>query len=47
MIAGDFNATGAHRRFRELMSVGGLRDAQDVSGAGFGATWPTGDRCRR
>lgn len=40
VVAGDFNATGAHRRFRVLKSEGGLQDAQDVSGAGFGATWP-------
>jgi endonuclease/exonuclease/phosphatase (EEP) superfamily protein YafD len=44
VVAGDFNATGAHRRFRELKAVGGLRDAQDISGSGFGATWPSGDR---
>jgi endonuclease/exonuclease/phosphatase (EEP) superfamily protein YafD len=44
VVAGDFNATGAHRRFRELKAVGGLRDAQDISGAGFGATWPSNDR---
>ncbi len=40
VVAGDFNATGSHRRFRQLMSVAGLSDAQDISGAGFGATWP-------
>lgn len=40
VVAGDFNATGAHRRFRELKSAAGLEDAQDVSGSGFGATWP-------
>ncbi len=40
VVAGDFNATGAHRRFRDVLSVGDLQDAQDVSGAGFGATWP-------
>ncbi len=40
VVAGDFNATAGHRRFRELKSVAGLADAQDVSGAGFGATWP-------
>jgi endonuclease/exonuclease/phosphatase (EEP) superfamily protein YafD len=42
VVAGDFNATGAHRRFRALLSDARLVDAQDVSGAGFGATWPTG-----
>jgi endonuclease/exonuclease/phosphatase (EEP) superfamily protein YafD len=40
IVAGDFNATGAHRRLRKLMAVGGLVDAQDVAGEGFGATWP-------
>ena len=40
VVAGDFNATGAHRRFRQLKSAGGLQDAQDLAGRGFGATWP-------
>lgn len=40
IVAGDFNAVGAHRRFRKLMAVGELRDAADVSGSGFGPTWP-------
>lgn len=40
IIAGDFNATGAHQRFRELKAVAGVRDAQDLSGSGFGPTWP-------
>lgn len=40
IVAGDFNAVGAHRRFRKLMTVGELRDAADVSGSGFGPTWP-------
>jgi endonuclease/exonuclease/phosphatase (EEP) superfamily protein YafD len=42
VVAGDFNATGAHRRFRELLSRARLVDAQDVSGSGFGSTWPSG-----
>jgi endonuclease/exonuclease/phosphatase (EEP) superfamily protein YafD len=42
VVAGDFNATGAHRRFRSLLSDTGLVDAQDASGSGFGATWPAG-----
>jgi endonuclease/exonuclease/phosphatase (EEP) superfamily protein YafD len=40
IIAGDFNATGAHQRFRELKAAAGVRDAQDLSGSGFGPTWP-------
>lgn len=40
IIAGDFNATGAHQRFRELKAATGVRDAQDLSGSGFGPTWP-------
>ncbi len=43
IIAGDFNATGAHRRYRELLAAGELSDAQDVSGSGFGSTWPSTD----
>lgn len=41
IVAGDFNATGAHRRYRELVQRAGLGDAQDVSGSGFGSTWPS------
>lgn len=41
IVAGDFNATGAHRRYRELLEVAQLGDAQDLSGSGFGATWPS------
>ena len=41
IVAGDFNATGAHRRFRELLESAELSDAQDVSGSGFGSTWPS------
>jgi endonuclease/exonuclease/phosphatase (EEP) superfamily protein YafD len=40
IITGDFNATGAHQRFRELTAAAGVRDAQDLSGSGFGPTWP-------
>lgn len=40
VVAGDLNATTGHRRLRKLMDVGGLVDAQDASGTGFGATWP-------
>lgn len=40
VVAGDFNATGAHLRYRRLLENSGLVDAQDVSGSGFGATWP-------
>lgn len=41
VVAGDFNATRSHRRLRALMGAAGLRDTQDVAGAGFGATWPS------
>lgn len=40
VVAGDMNATTTHRRLRELMSVGELRDAQQAGGGGFRATWP-------
>ncbi len=40
VVAGDFNATAGHRRFRSVMAAGGLRDAADAAGAGFAATWP-------
>jgi len=42
IVAGDFNATAGHRRFRELQRRGDLRDAQDVGGGGFATTWPIG-----
>ena len=41
VVAGDFNATGSHQRLRKLMATADLRDAQDVSGGGFAATWPS------
>ena len=44
VVAGDFNASAGHRRFREVMSAGDLRDAQDVGGGGFMPTWPVGGR---
>ncbi|MHB1137505.1 MAG: endonuclease/exonuclease/phosphatase family protein [Microthrixaceae bacterium] len=40
VVAGDLNATAGHRRFRTLTRVGELRDAHDVAGGGFVATWP-------
>ncbi len=40
VVAGDFNATAGHIRFRELTRAGGLRDAHDAAGGGFVATWP-------
>jgi endonuclease/exonuclease/phosphatase (EEP) superfamily protein YafD len=42
IVAGDFNATSGHRRFRELLRRGDLRDVQDVGGGGFANTWPAG-----
>jgi endonuclease/exonuclease/phosphatase (EEP) superfamily protein YafD len=42
IMAGDFNATRGHRTFRRLLEAGGLRDAQDVAGAGLAGTWPSG-----
>lgn len=40
VIAGDLNSSAGHRRFRNLLRVGDLRDAADVGGAGFVPTWP-------
>lgn len=40
VVAGDFNATSAHRRFTDLLERTGLRDAQDEAGTGWAATWP-------
>lgn len=40
LVVGDFNANGAHRRFRELKAAASLHDAADEAGAGFGPTWP-------
>ncbi|MCG5218550.1 endonuclease/exonuclease/phosphatase family protein [Streptosporangium soli] len=39
VLAGDFNATLDHRPVRDLLSSG-YRDAGDVTGQGFTATWP-------
>ncbi len=39
IIGGDFNATDAHRPFRELTSQA-LRDVHDEAGCGMDATWP-------
>ena len=44
VVAGDLNAGSGHRRFRELLRAGDLRDAQDVGGGGFVPTWPVGGR---
>jgi len=38
VMAGDFNANRDHRPFRRLLDTG-LRDAHDVSGAGWSPTW--------
>ena len=40
VVAGDFNASSGHVPFRALASSCDLRDANDVAGGGFGATWP-------
>ena len=42
VVAGDLNASNGHRRFREVLRAGDLRDAQDVGGGGFVPTWPVG-----
>lgn len=39
VLAGDFNATRDHRPFRHLVDSG-VRDAHDVTGAGWQPTWP-------
>ena len=44
VVAGDLNSGNGHRRFRELLRAGDLRDAQDAGGGGFVATWPIGSR---
>lgn len=41
VLAGDFNATLDHLPVRELLATG-YRDAADVTGHGFTATWPQG-----
>lgn len=42
VLAGDFNATMDHAPLQRLVS-GGLRDAFDEAGRGWGATWPRWD----
>ena len=42
IVAGDFNATAGHIRFRRLVHAGELRDAHDAAGGGLVATWPIG-----
>ncbi len=39
LLAGDFNATGDHRPFRELLDRG-WTDVHEPKGCGFDATWP-------
>jgi endonuclease/exonuclease/phosphatase (EEP) superfamily protein YafD len=39
VVAGDFNASRYHPSFRRLLS-GGLRDAHELRGRGWAATWP-------
>lgn len=39
VVAGDFNATYVHRRFRDVLATG-LRDAHVDRGRGWAATWP-------
>lgn len=43
IVSGDFNATYAHRKFRDLRS-GGYADAADQLGAGILPTYPTDKR---
>ncbi|MFI5907145.1 endonuclease/exonuclease/phosphatase family protein [Dactylosporangium sp. NPDC051541] len=43
LLIGDFNATLDHEKFRELLATG-YRDAADVAGAGFEASWPYDER---
>ncbi|GAA3457526.1 endonuclease/exonuclease/phosphatase family protein [Dactylosporangium matsuzakiense] len=43
LLLGDFNATLDHAKFRELLDTG-YRDAADVAGAGFDASWPYDER---
>ncbi|MEM9563455.1 MAG: endonuclease/exonuclease/phosphatase family protein [Actinomycetota bacterium] len=39
VLAGDFNATGDHRPFRQLLDQG-WTDVHEPKGCGFDATWP-------
>lgn len=41
VVVGDLNASWWHPDFRDLLAAG-LRDAHQVSGAGFSVSWPTG-----
>ena len=43
VVAGDFNAVGSHRSLRRLAAEG-FRDADDVVGAGWQPTFPSGGR---
>lgn len=40
VVAGDFNATVHHRRYRDFKNILWLTDALDVVGSGYSATWP-------
>jgi endonuclease/exonuclease/phosphatase (EEP) superfamily protein YafD len=42
IVLGDFNATGFHREFRQVMQAGTLSDAHRRGGRGLGFTWPAG-----
>lgn len=41
VVAGDFNSTVGHHRFRSMMRTHDLHSAHDVGGGGLGGTWPT------
>lgn len=41
IVAGDFNSTVGHHRFRSMMGNHDLHSAHDVAGGGLGGTWPT------
>jgi endonuclease/exonuclease/phosphatase family metal-dependent hydrolase len=43
LLIGDFNATLDHEGFRAVLA-NGYRDAADVAGAGFEASWPYDER---
>ncbi|WP_432836003.1 endonuclease/exonuclease/phosphatase family protein [Dactylosporangium sp. CA-092794] len=43
LLIGDFNATLDHEGFRAVLAKG-YRDAGDVAGAGFDASWPYDER---
>ncbi|MFD0582048.1 endonuclease/exonuclease/phosphatase family protein [Dactylosporangium darangshiense] len=43
LLIGDFNATLDHEKFRAVLAKG-YRDAADVAGAGFEASWPYDER---